>query len=251
MSINKNNFYAGTSGLLLPVPNKTYYPQKFQDKSRLSYYSSLVNSIEINSSFYKIPQAITIAKWALAVPVDFKFTFKLFKAITHQKGLIFDEDLVSQFFKVIDHVRDKKGCVLVQLPPSININYFAQIRLLMMVLKVNNLNNCWKIAFEFRHPSLYCGEVFELLNEFNMGMVLHDKAKSASSFIDIEMDFVYLHFHGPDGNYKGTYDDEVLDEYASYINDWLANKKQVYVYFNNTMGNVYANLNTLVKCVYH
>lgn len=249
MSINQDNFYVGTSGLLLPVPNKTYYPIKFQNKSRLSYYSSLVNSIEINSSFYKIPMGSTLTKWALDVPQHFKFTFKLFKEITHQKGLIFDTSLVSEFFRVIDHVRDKKGCVLVQLPPSIKINHFAQIRLLMMTLKSNNLNNSWKIAFEFRHSSLYCDEVYELLNEFNMGIVLHDKAQSASPFTDFETEFVYLRFHGPDGNYRGTYSDEVLYEYASYINDWLTNKKQVYVYFNNTMGNVHANLNTLIEAV--
>lgn len=249
MLINQDNFYVGTSGLLMPVPNKTYFPAKFQNKSRLSYYSSLLNSIEINSSFYKIPMATTVTKWALAVPDYFKFTFKFFKEITHQKGLAFDANLVGEFFKIIDHVNDKKGCVLVQLPPSIKINHFAQIRLLIMVLKANNLNNYWNIAFEFRHPSLYCHDVYELLNEFNMGMVLHDKAKSASPFIDFEGDFIYLRLHGPDGNYRGTYGNEFISEYATYINDWLNHKKQVYVYFNNNMGNVYANVKTLLEAV--
>ncbi len=86
-SIN-NTFYSGTSGLVLPVP-KLLYPAEFQDKSRLTYYASLFNSIEINSSFYKIPQIPTVCKWAESVPDNFQFTFKLSKAITHAKGLEF------------------------------------------------------------------------------------------------------------------------------------------------------------------
>lgn len=83
------NYYSGISGLILPVPNKEHYPAEFKEKSRLCYYASLFSSIEVNSSFYRIPQAKTIAKWADDVPADFKFTFKLWRGITHEKGLVF------------------------------------------------------------------------------------------------------------------------------------------------------------------
>ena len=239
------HYYSGTSGLLLPVPNKTFYPPHFQDKSRLTYYASLNNSIEINSSFYRIPLARTIINWSKDVNADFKFTFKLFKDITHQKGLIFDPRLLTQFFSVIDHVEDKKACVLVQLPPSITLSYFANIRELMLTIKENDLANTWKIAFEFRHRSLYCKEIYELLAEFNFGMVIHDKANVQSPLVAGNTDFVYLRFHGPEGNYRGTYADDVLSEYATYINDWLSEDKTVFVYFNNTMGNVHSNLTVL------
>lgn len=238
-------YYSGTSGLLLPVPNKTFYPAYFQDKSRLTYYASLNNSIEINSSFYRIPLARTIISWANDVNADFKFTFKLFKEITHQKGLIFDPRLITQFFSVINHVEDKKACVLVQLPPSITLVHFKQIHLLMLAIDEFNSMDPWKIAFEFRHCSLYCEEIYELLAEFNFGMVIHDKANVQSPVLTINTNFAYLRFHGPDGNYKGTYADDVLSEYATYINDWLAEDKTVFVYFNNTMGNVHSNLTVL------
>ena len=74
-------FYSGLSGLQLNIP-QYLYPPPFENASRLTYYASLFNSIEINSSFYKIPKAATVAKWAACVPENFKFTFKLWKGIT-------------------------------------------------------------------------------------------------------------------------------------------------------------------------
>lgn len=118
MDIAFENYYSVTSGLLLPVPNKLHYPKEFQEKSRLCYYASLMDSIEINSSFYKVPQVSTMKKWAADVPEEFRFTFKLFKEITHNKDLAFDPEVVSSFFSVISHVEEKKGCLLVQFPPE-------------------------------------------------------------------------------------------------------------------------------------
>lgn len=249
MQISVEHYYSGTSGLLLPVPNKMFYPEEFQEKSRLCYYASLMDSIEVNSSFYKIPMAATMRKWAADVPAKFRFTFKLFKEITHSKELAFDPELVARFFSVINHVGDKKGCLLVQFPPSVRIGHFGQLRALMAVLRATDPHFLWKIALEFRHPSLYCEEVNELLQEFAMGLVVHDKGPGASPIQDVELDFVYLRFHGPGGNYRGSYADDVLYEYASYVCEWLADGKKVFVYFNNTMGEAIANLNTLRQIV--
>ena len=110
-------YYTGLSGLQLPVP-KYLYPAPFENASRLTYYASLFNSIEINSSFYKIPQLATVRKWAGEVPDHFKFTFKLWKGITHNKGLEFSTEDLSAYFKSINGVTDKKGCLLIQFPPT-------------------------------------------------------------------------------------------------------------------------------------
>lgn len=249
MSIAFENFFSGTSGLILPVPNKLHYPQEFKDKSRLCYYASMMNSIEINSSFYKIPLPSTTKKWADDVPEEFRFTFKLFKEITHNKDLAFDPETVSKFFNVISSVGIKKGCLLVQFPPSVRIGQFSQLNLLMEVLQDNNMNSEWKIALEFRHPSLYIEEVYELLEMYRLGMVIHDKLPANFPVKKNHPDFVYLRFHGPGGNYRGSYDDDVLYEYASYVIEWLREGKEVFVYFNNTMGDALANLNMLRQIV--
>ncbi len=249
MDIAYENYFSGTSGLLLPVPNKLHYPEEFQDKSRLCYYASLMNTIEINSSFYKIPQSSTIRKWAADVPESFRFSFKLFKEITHNKDLAFDPEMISRFFSVIGEIREKKGCLLVQFPPSVRIGHFNQLRFLMSVLRENDSLFEWKIALEFRHSSLYIDEIHESLDEYRLGMVIHDKTPASSPVRESHPDFIYLRFHGPGGNYRGSYSDDVLYEYASYVAEWLSADKKVFVYFNNTMGEAHANLNMLRQII--
>lgn len=243
------NYYSGTSGLILPVPNKSHYPEAYIEKSRLCYYGSLMNSIEINSSFYKIPQASTVKKWAEEVPNDFHFSFKLFKGITHTPRLGFELSDIAKFMCVINQVGEKKGCLLVQFPPSIRDINLLQLSRLMLSLQEHNPDNAWNIALEFRHTSLYTEEVYELLETHKLGLVIHDKGEAASPFQAVHNNFIYLRFHGPGGNYRGSYTDDVLWEYAGYIAQWLLDKKQVFVYFNNTMGEAYGNLKTLKEFV--
>jgi uncharacterized protein YecE (DUF72 family) len=243
------NYYSGTSGLLLPVRNKLFYPEEFKNKSRLCFYSSIMNSIEVNSSFYKVPMASTVKKWAEDVPETFRFTFKLSKEITHNKELAFDPQAVSAFMEVIAFVGDKRGCVLVQFPPSVRIGNLKQLELLMSVLRKSDPHYTWNIALEFRHVSLYSDVVYRLLEDYRMAMVIQDKPPAVTPMMESELPFVYLRFHGPGGSYRGSYEDELLYEYAGYINDWISEGKTVYSYFNNTMGEAISNLFTLSDLV--
>lgn len=231
-----DNYYAGTSGLILPVPNKLHYPINFQQKSRLCYYASLMNTIEINSSFYKTPTAKTVKKWADEVPATFKFTFKLTKDITHAKNLEFNPSLIEKFISVISNVGEKKGCLLVQLPPSIRIAQINHLYRLIYTLRAADPNASWKIALELRHPSLYTEEVIKFLNDMNIGLVKQDKVITSNSLNNILTNFVYFRFHGPDGNYRNSYSADTLSAYAEQIVDYLTQEKDVYAYFNNTMG---------------
>ncbi|RZK39321.1 MAG: DUF72 domain-containing protein [Pedobacter sp.] len=248
-AFNSTKFFCGTSGLMLPVPNKLFYPDEFKDKSRLQFYSSLMNSIEINSSFYKVPMPSTVKKWAAEVPDHFRFTFKLHKDITHTKHLAFAPSEVEKFFSVIAEVGEKKGCLLVQFPPAIRIGNFSQLRNLAKVIHEHNQHFGWKTALEFRHQSLYTEEVYELLEEFNLGMVLHDKTPAPNLNIDQYVEFRYLRFHGPIGDYRSSYPDDVLYEYAEQVSEWILEGKEVYTYFNNTMGNALSNLNLFSSSV--
>lgn len=249
MNTSIENYYSGISGLVLPVPNKLHYPDEFKNRSRLCYYASLTNSIEINSTFYKIPLSSTIKKWTSEVPEYFRFTFKLFKGITHNRELTFEPEMVTDFFNVIAGVAHKKGCLLVQLPPSVRIGQFSRLNILMAVLNENNKDDKWKIALEFRHPSLYCDKVYELLDSYKISMVIHDKFATTSPIHAKNQEFVYLRFHGPEGNYKGSYEEDILHKYAFFIKEYLDENKQVYVYFNNTMGEAFANLIMLRQIV--
>lgn len=239
------NFYSGTSGMALPVPNKSEYPPDFQERSRLAYYGHLFNSIEINSSFYKIPMARTVAKWAAEVPDGFRFTYKLWRDITHCKELLFTQDDVHRFMQVINTVADKKGCLLIQFPPKLDLSASTQLERLLMNIREADPDNEWTIFVEFRKMYWYNEDIHQMLEEYNAGIVLHDKAGSQTDFLEQDHSSVYLRFHGPGGNYRGSYSEDFLYEYSQYIKSWLEDGKVVYAYFNNTMGDAVKNLMTL------
>lgn len=241
---NKGTVHFGTSGLVLPLPKRSF-PPEFQDKPRLTYYATLFNSIEINSSFYKVPMAATVKRWADSVPEGFKFTFKLWREITHNKGLAYNPDDVYHFMQVISNVGHKKGTLLVQFPPSFNVSGIRQLEQLLSHIQHADAARSWKIALEFRNRTWYAEDVYDLISQYYAGIVVQDMPTSATPFRDESVDFKYVRFHGPNGAYRGSYTSDFLYEYAQYIKEWQQEGKELYIYFNNTMGAALENLQTL------
>jgi uncharacterized protein YecE (DUF72 family) len=103
----------------------------------------------------------------------------------------------------------------------------------------------WRLAIEFRHVQWYDSEIYEILDEFNAGMVLHDMPNCIPPGLNKNADFVYLRFHGVKGDYRGSYSNAHLQNKADEIRKWLNQGKNVYAYFNNTIGDASANLQTL------
>jgi uncharacterized protein YecE (DUF72 family) len=239
-----SNFYSGLSGLVLPVP-KYMFPEEHQNSSRLTYYATFFNSIEINSTFYKLPMQKTIAKWITSVPEDFKFTFKLWQEITHKRQFEFKESDVELFFDAISVAAHKKGCVLIQFPPSLSSAYIHHLNALLRCVAKANTNHEWKIAVEFRNRSWYQLETYDLLASYNAAIVIQDIPKSMTPQIDHVSDFIYVRFHGPTGNYRDSYAEHFLGEYSTYLQEWLSEGKTVYTYFNNTAGDAFNNLQRL------
>ena len=172
------SYFSGISGLVLPIP-KYKFPEDFQKSSRLTYYSSLFNSIEINRSFYVLPNGKILVKWANEVPDHFRFTIKLWKQITHTKRLQFQELDVKNFMTAVDNVGGKKGCLLIQFPASLKSQSMHQLNQLLHVVQFNNANNSWKIALEFRDSSWYTEDTYNLINAYNATIVIHDKSRVA------------------------------------------------------------------------
>src|SRR5687768_9917293 len=177
-------FFSGLSGLDLPVP-KYKFPPPYENVSRLTYYSTFFNSIEINSSFYKVPRGATVRNWATSAHEHFKFTFKLWKQITHGNGLFFEEDDVEVFFKAIGEAGNKKGCILVQLPPKCEIENLGQLNKLLNSMRELDPVNEWNIAVEFRHKSWYHESIYNMLDSYHAALVIQDIPKSATPMIDL------------------------------------------------------------------
>lgn len=191
----------------------------------------------------------TVTKWIEQVPEDFKFTFKLWKEITHQKNLDFKEADVERFFSVMASAGYKKGCILIQFPPSLTKVNVHQLDALLRCVGQDNINHEWKIAVEFRHKSWYTDDVYEMLENHSVALVIQDIPKSLTPMMTHTSDFIYVRFHGPTGNYRDSYSESFLAEYATYIKEWLEEGKTVYAYFNNTMGDAFRNLETLNRFI--
>ena len=235
--ISTNQLYIGTSGLVLPVPNKQAFPPQYRAGSRLTYYASLFDSLEVNSSFYKVPKPATFAKWSTEVPADFRFTIKVWRGITHEPALQFAPQDVHHFMQAADEIGSKKGCLLIQLPPSARADRKEQLTSLLEEIIRSDPGRSWKIGVEFRNKTWYTPEINELLERAGVMTVLHDMPVAKITKTSGQLPFCYLRFHGPAGDYRGEYGRERLAPYAKRVEEWLAAGKEVYIYFNNTIGN--------------
>jgi uncharacterized protein YecE (DUF72 family) len=225
--------------------NKKSFPPAFQTKSRLHYYSSLFNTIEVNSCFYKIPLPSTFKKWSKDVPGDFQFSLKISKEITHVKNLQGELGCIGSFITAAEGTGDKKGCLLIQFPGKVTLDHFTKVERILRELHQHAPSNQWRKALEFRDESWYTGETNELLGQYKATLVLHDFKKAKILNAPGNADFIYIRFHGPKGDYRESYPEQFLQAKAIAIKAWLDEGKDVYVYFNNTIGNAFENALTL------
>ena len=247
----KGSIWIGTSNVVIPG-NRQSFPEEFRKKSRLHYYSHLFPTVEINSSFYKNPLASTYRKWSEDVTEGFRFSIKLSKSVTHEKELKYDPSLVRSCLEPAEGLANKKGCLLIQLPGKINLDYFSKLeKLLERVDKLNTKKPTWRLAIEFRNADWYIRETEELLDEFTAALVFHDIPKGKIEETRVKAGFIYMRFHGPTGNYRGSYTEQQLKQKARMINEWRKQGKDVYAYFNNTIGSAFDNARRLQQLTDH
>jgi len=242
--VRTGTLWVGTSNIAIPGAKHTF-PEAYRSTTRLTYHGALFNSLEVNSTFYTVPQGKTVARWAAEVPDNFRITLKVHQGITHQKQLQYSDSDIIRFVDVANNIGSKKGCLLVQFPGSINIDYRAKVEHILAVLHDADADNAWSKAIEFRHPSWYNRYTEDLLDKYGMALVIHDIPKSKILEPNAKAPFVYWRFHGEAGDFKGSYDIAVLNDYAARISDWMKSGRDVYVYFNNTIGDAFENARTL------
>jgi len=188
-----------------------------------------------------MPLPSTFERWSSEVPGDFRFSLKLSKEVTHQKNLPDALPVIKNFMKAAQGTGHKKGCLLLQFPASINFDYFNKLEYILKQLNSEDPQNEWRKAVEFRSNSWYVSETMEMLHSYGISAVLHDIPKGRLMKPFGEASFVYLRLHGPAGDYRGSYTENFLEGIADAVKQWKAGGKDVYVYFNNTIGDAFAN----------
>jgi uncharacterized protein YecE (DUF72 family) len=201
------------------------------------FYLEHFDTVELNNSFYKLPELSTFEAWREATPRDFRFAVKASRFITHNKKLKDPEPALERFLPRAEALGAKLGPVLFQLPPQWQIN----LERLESFLKA--LPRGHRYTFEFREPSWNEPEVYELLRRYNAAFCIYELAGYLSP-IEITADWTYVRLHGPGGKYQGSYEQRTLRKWAERIGEWSERLRAVYVYFDNDQAG-YAPVNAL------
>lgn len=219
-------FYIGTSGWSYGHWKGAFYPPDLPEGDRLKYYAEHLPSVEINNSFYHLPDKQALRQWRDLVPRDFVFTAKGSRYITHMKKLKDPEKGVPNFLERISVLEDQLGPILFQLPPRWRFN---EQRLATFL---DQLSNDFKYAFEFRDPSWLNEQSYALLARNQAAFCIYDLDGFLSPK-EVTADFVYVRLHGPDGPYQGNYDTRTLSAWAGAFSTWAAQGRDVHCYFDN------------------
>ena len=222
------NIYIGTAGWNLPADFQNFFPKQ---GSHLERYAQKLNSVEINSSFYKEHEYKTYLRWSESVPEDFRFSVKLSRFFTQETKLCETERL-SEVLEGISGLGHKWSVLLVQLPPSLDFEAeSAEVFMLSLTQKLKDVSVVW----EPRHPSWTNGEALKLLSKYKISKVIADpepcvltEAKQA------KVEFIrYVRLHGSPQIYKSRYDQRFLNRIKSQINQSI-NFKPIWCIFDNT-----------------
>jgi uncharacterized protein YecE (DUF72 family) len=229
--------YIGTSGWNYAHWKGKFYPAALPHDDEFDFYAQKFNTVELNNSFYRLPEKETFHKWRKNSPDDFIFSVKAPQFITHMKKLKDPVESTHDLLLHIEGLGSKLGPVLFQLPPLWNAN---TERLLEFML---SLPRKFRYTFEFRSHSWYDDSIYRLLEKYNCAFCIYHLAGHLSP-IKITADFVYIRLHGPGNKYQGNYTEAEIRQWADLSLHWSAKGKDVYVYFDNDQ-NAYAAKNAL------
>lgn len=218
--------HLGTSGWHYPHWRGPFYPEKLPAADFLRHYREKFHTVEINSSFYRLPQEKTLIHWRESTPPGFIFAVKASRYLTHQKKLKDPQEPLEHFWSGISLLQDKLGPVLFQLPPRWSFN--AQ-RLQAFLAA---LPPACRSAWEFRDPSWLREEAYRILAQNAAALCIYDLAGFLSP-LTITADFIYLRLHGPGGAYQGSYDARALGRWAEAMVTWASRGLEVFCYFDN------------------
>jgi uncharacterized protein YecE (DUF72 family) len=223
----------GTSGYSYSHWQEIFYPEDVKQSKWLEFYGQHFNTVELNVTFYRLPQEAAFKGWYRRTPRDFLFVVKGSRFITHVKKLKECEEPLGLLFSRCKLFREKLGAILWQLPPSLKAdtkkleNFLEQIK-----IQTQNSDSKLRLAFEFRHQSWFTKEIYDLLKKYNVALCIADSPKWPLSE-EVTADFIYLRFHGGKELYGSNYSDNELKKWAEKIKKWRKAGLDIYCYFNN------------------
>ena len=204
-----------------------FYPPRLPPRRWLDFYAQRFNTVEVNSTFYRLPRETAVENWVRESPPGFVFSVKMSRYATHIKRL---RDLGPSIALFYERIRPllgspKLGPVLWQLPPDFRRD---DGRLAGALAQLPLGRHC----FEFRHESWFVEPVYELLRQYAVALVLGDDPRRPFQTHELTTDWTFVRFHHGSRGRGGNYSQAELEEWARRIEGW-AREGDVYAYFNN------------------
>jgi uncharacterized protein YecE (DUF72 family) len=197
------NYFVGTSGYSYPEWKGSFYPAKMAAKQMLRFYAERFRTVEINNTFYRPPVPSILGAWAGQVPADFRFVLKAPQEVTHVRRLTGAGELVPSLLDAAGTLKERLGALLFQLPPHFKKDV-PRLRAFLALLTPG-----YRAAMEFRHPSWFDDQVFELLRDHQTALCVADAAGGLEVPFVATADWGYLRLRRP------GYDDAALTAWAA------------------------------------
>jgi uncharacterized protein YecE (DUF72 family) len=203
------------------------YPKGCPSSRWLEHYATLFDTVEVNSTFYRLARRDAVARWVQQVPEEFVFAVKGSRYLTHMKRLTDMPQGVARFYERIEPLvqTPKMGPVLWQLPG----NFQRDDERLASAIDALPPG---RHTFEFRHPSWFASDVYALLRERNVALTIGDDPRRPFQTDVITADFSFVRYHYGHRGHNGNYSKTELDEQAERVRA-LAREAETFVYFNN------------------
>jgi uncharacterized protein YecE (DUF72 family) len=207
--------------------NGVFYPPRCPARLWLEFYAHHFDTVEVNATFYRLPRKDAVANWAEQTPPDFLFAVKASRYLTHIKRLTDLGAGLRRFYDRIDALvgSPKLGPVLWQLPA----NFHRDDKRLAGALEALPAG---RHCFEFRHESWFTDEVYELLRQHGVALVIGDTPERPFQTHELTADWTFVRLHHGSRGRNSNYSDSELEEWAQRIERW-ARVADVFAYFNN------------------
>lgn len=218
-------YHIGCSGFYYNDWAGDFYPEGLNKREWLEYYAQKFDTVEINNSFYRMPNEKTVEGWYKRTPKNFTFTLKGNRYITHIKRLKGVSDNIPTFYHLADLLKEKLACILWQLPPNFKVDHER------LEDFCSTLSTHYRNVIEFRHQSWFEEEVYDILRKHQVAYCIISAPGGLPEDIITTTNFSYIRFHGKTQWYKYDYSQKQLQEWRDKME--ALETPDNYIYFNN------------------
>ncbi len=214
-----SRLWAGASGYSFKEWLGTFYPEKIKPDQMLAYYAGRLPTVEINNTFYRMPNAETLENWRATTPEGFRFAIKASRRITHMARIKAESaaDSVDFLYRNLAALGPKRGAVLFQLPPNLKKDLPRLVEFLRLLPPEH------RAAFEFRNESWFSDDVYDALKGAGATLCLSEREDNAPPPLVETAAWGYVRLR------LETYSDDQLRAWAGRLE--ATSWREIYVYF--------------------